>query len=65
MKYSLGKKRKLSKDQEVELVDIITTHTPKEVSLKNRCNWTIVLFQDSIYKRNLILIYVIVQYMLL
>ena len=30
MKYSPGKKRKLSKEQEVELVDIITTHTPEE-----------------------------------
>ena len=29
MKYSPGKKRKLSKEQEVELVDIITTHTPR------------------------------------
>ena len=51
MKYSPGKKRKLSKEQEVELVDIITTHTPEEVGFKNRCNWTIALVQEYIHKK--------------
>lgn len=51
MKYSPGKKRKLSKEQEVELVNIITTHTPEEVGFKNRCNWTIALVQKYIKKK--------------
>lgn len=51
MKYSPGKKRKLSKEQEVELVNIITTHTPEEVGFKNRCNWTIALVQEYIQKK--------------
>ncbi len=38
MKYSSGKKRKLSKEQQIELVNIITTHTPEDVGFKNRCN---------------------------
>ena len=48
MKYSPGKKRKLSKEQEIELVNTITTHTPEEVGFKNRCNWTIALVQEYI-----------------
>ena len=48
MKYSPGKKRKLSKEQEIELVNIITTYTPEEVGFKNRCNWTIALVQEYI-----------------
>ena len=50
MKYSPGKKRKLSKEQEVKLVDIITNHTPEEVGFKNRCNWTIALVQEYIHR---------------
>ena len=50
MKYSPGKKRKLSKEQEVELVDIITTHTPEEVGFKNRLIGLLHLFK-SIYIR--------------
>jgi len=48
MKYSPGKKRKLSPEQEVKLVDIITNHTPEEVGFVNRCNWTIALTQEYI-----------------
>ena len=50
MKYSHGKKRKLSKEQEVKLVDIITNHTPEEVGFKNRCNWIITLVKEYIQK---------------
>lgn len=50
MRYSPGKKRKLTPEQENKLFDVIVNHTPEDVGFVSKCNWTIALVQEYIKK---------------
>jgi len=46
MKHSTGAKRKLSKEQENKIVEVITNKTPDEVGFEGRKNWTIEIIRQ-------------------
>ena len=46
MKYSPGAKRKLNKNQEINMVEVIMNNTPDEVGFEGRKNWTIEIIRQ-------------------
>jgi transposase len=50
MKHSTGARRKLSKDQEVLIVETVTNKTPDEVGFESRKNWTIEIIRQWVIK---------------
>ncbi|WP_238475849.1 IS630 family transposase [Clostridium manihotivorum] len=50
MKHSTGAPRKLSKDQEAMIVEIVTNKTPDEVGFESRKNWTIEIIRQWVIK---------------
>jgi transposase len=49
MKYSTGAKRKLNKEQESKIVELITDNTPEDVGFESRKNWTIEIIRQLIF----------------
>ena len=50
MKHGTGAPRKLSKDQEVLIVETVTKKTPDEVGFESRKNWTIEIVRQWVIK---------------
>lgn len=48
LKYSPGAPRMLTKEQEEELVEVVTTKTPDEVGFAPRKNWTIDIIRQLV-----------------
>lgn len=46
MKYSPGAPKKLSKEQEYKMVEVITNSTPDEVGFESRKNWTLYIIRE-------------------
>ena len=46
MKYSPGPPKKLSKEQEEKIIEVITNNTPNEVGFESRKNWTLDIIRD-------------------
>lgn len=46
MKYSTGAPKKLSEEQEAQMIEVITNNTPDEVGFDGRKNWTIEIIRQ-------------------
>lgn len=51
MRYSPGKPRKLNKEQEAELVEIIKSNTVDEMEFEGRKNWTLDIIRQLLAKK--------------
>lgn len=49
MKYSPGAPRKLNKEREARLVDVITNNTPEDVGFQSKKNWTLKIIRQWVY----------------
>lgn len=50
MKHSTGAKRKLNKEQESRIVELVTNNTPEEVGFESRKNWTIEIIRQWVIR---------------
>jgi putative transposase len=50
LRHSPGAPRMLTREQESQLVEVVTTHTPDEVGFPNRKNWYVDIIRQWVYE---------------